>query len=240
MLFSATGRVTGLGAGVRLILAEDSQRLQELLAEALQRAGHCLDIVTTADALLAGVQTASYDLIIVDLGLPDGEGLDAIRTMRAAGISSPILIITARSGVDDRVAGLDSGADDYLVKPFNHAEFLARVRALLRRTPALQAQVLRRGNIELDQLNDELRCSGQLVDLRLSERRLLAVLMRRNGVVAKASLEEMLGGFGRERSSNAIEVLVSRLRKVLDDHPSGITIETVRGVGYRLREEVQP
>ena len=222
---------------MRLILAEDSERLRELLAELLENAGYRLDTVGTAESLLTSVAAINYDLIVVDLGLPDGEGLDAIRSLRSTGVTSLILVITARGGVDERIAGLDSGADDYLVKPFNHAEFLARVRALLRRPTEAHPPVLRRGRTELDDVNDEVRCSGQRIDLRLSERRLLAALMRRNGVVAKSALEEALSAFGRELSANAIEALVSRVRKALSDTQSGISIETVRGVGYRVREE---
>jgi DNA-binding response OmpR family regulator len=142
--------------------------------------------------------------------------------------------------VDDRVLGLDSGADDYLIKPFNNAELLARVRALLRRPPDLHGPLLTRGLTQLNEATGEVRCSGQHLDLRLSERRLLAILMRRCGtVVPKTALEEALSQFGRELSLNAVEVLVSRVRKALGDASSGLAIETVRGVGYLLREEVQ-
>jgi|GEM_PF-5656621 len=116
----------------RLLLVEDSER-QELLSESLDRAGYKLNIVATAAQLLSSVFALNYDLIIIDPGLPDGDGINAIRTLRAAGVSVPILIITARGNINDRIIGLDSGADDYLIKPFNHGELLARIRALLRR-----------------------------------------------------------------------------------------------------------
>jgi DNA-binding response OmpR family regulator len=199
-----------------------------------------LDVVATVADLFSSVAAVTYDLLIIDLGLPDGDGLAAIRDLRARGIMLPILIITARGSIDDRISGLDTGADDYLTKPFNHAELLARVRALLRRPSDLQGPVLRRGKTELDQSKDEVRCSGQLVQLRLSERRLLETLMRRSGaVVAKSAIEGTLSQFSRELSPNAVEALVSRLRKALSDANSGIAIETVRGVGYRLVEEEQ-
>ena len=182
-----------------------------------------------------------YDLIVVDLGLPDGDGLGAIRTLRSMGHSSPILIMTARGSVEDRVIGLDSGADDYLIKPFNHAELLARVRALLRRPSDLQGPVLKFGGVELDEARGEVSCSGKPIELRLSERRLLAVLMRRSGsVVAKSTIEDALSEIGRELSANAVEVLVSRLRKALSEGSTGVTIETVRGIGYRLRLNDEP
>ena len=226
---------------MRLLLAEDSERLQELLSESLKQAGYMLDVVATAAELFSSVAATKYDLLIIDLGLPDGDGLSAIRDLRATGMSVPILIITARGSIDDRIVGLDSGADDYLIKPFNHAELLARIRALLRRPSELQGPVLRRGRTEFDQAKDEVRCSGRSIQLRLSERRLLAELMRRSGaVVAKSAIEGTLSQSSRDLSPNAVEALISRLRRALSDAGSGIVIETVRGVGYRLTEEDEP
>ena len=223
------------------MLAEDSERLQELLSESLKQAGYMLDVVATAAELFSSVAATKYDLLIIDLGLPDGDGLSAIRDLRATGMSVPILIITARGSIDDRIVGLDSGADDYLIKPFNHAELLARIRALLRRPSELQGPVLRRGRTEFDQAKDEVRCSGRSIQLRLSERRLLAELMRRSGaVVAKSAIEGTLSQSSRDLSPNAVEALISRLRRALSDAGSGIVIETVRGVGYRLTEEDAP
>jgi two-component system response regulator TctD len=223
------------------LLAEDSERLQELLSESLKQAGYMLDVVATAAELFSSVAATKYDLLIIDLGLPDGDGLSAIRDLRATGMSVPILIITARGSIDDRIVGLDSGADDYLIKPFNHAELLARIRALLRRPSELQGPVLRRGRTEFDQAKDEVRCSGRSIQLRLSERRLLAELMRRSGaVVAKSAIEGTLSQSSRDLSPNAVEALISRLRRALSDAGSGIVIETVRGVGYRLTEEDAP
>lgn len=223
---------------MRLLLLEDSQRLQELLADSLSSAGYSLDAISTVAELFGTIASVNYDLVIVDLGLPDGDGLTAIRALRSSGFTAPILIITARGSIDDRVSGLDSGADDYLIKPFNHAELLARVRALLRRPTELQGPVLRKGRTEFDEAKSEVRCSGKAIDLRLSERRLLGTLMRRQGsIVTKTAIEEALSQFGRELSPNAVEALVSRVRKALAEADSGIVIETVRGVGYRLSEE---
>jgi two-component system OmpR family response regulator len=226
-----------MGREMRVLLVEDSDRLQELLSETLQGASYMVDVVATVSHLFSCVAVIDYDLFIIDLGLPDGEGLDAIRTLRSTGISKPILIITARGSIDDRVRGLDGGADDYLIKPFNHGELLARVRALQRRPDEFQGMVLRRGNTELDQATLEVRCSGRPIELRLSERRLLATLMRRSsGLVPKLAIEEALSNFGRELSANALEAQVSRLRKALSETGSGLSIETIRGVGYRLIE----
>ena len=225
---------------MRLLLVEDSLRLQELLADPLRRAGYGLDAVGTVAELLSSVAVVQYDLIIVDLGLPDGDGLSAIRSLRSLGHSTPILIITARGSIEDRVVGLDSGADDYLIKPFKHAELLARVRALLRRPSELQGPVFRYGEVELDEARGEITCSGKPIELRLSERRLLAMLLRRSGsVVPKSTIEDALLD-GRELSANAVEVLVSRLRKALGEGSAGVTIETVRGIGYRLRLDGEP
>src|SRR5215470_15297471 len=184
---------------MRLLLVEDNQRLSRLLAESLNRAGYGVDVVGTVAELLCSVALVPYDLSIVDLGLPDGDGLVAIRDLRNMGHGMPILVITARGSIEDRINGLDIGADDYLIKPFNHAELLARVRALLRRPTELHGPIL---------------CKGKRVNLRLSERRLLALLMRRaDGFVSKAAIELALSEFGREMSSNAVEALVSRTRK---------------------------
>jgi DNA-binding response OmpR family regulator len=225
---------------MRLLVVEDNQRLQELLADSLKGAGYGVDITGTVADFLGHVAAVPYDLVIVDLGLPDGDGLSGIRALRERGQSMPVLVITARGSIEDRVSGLDSGADDYLIKPFNHTEFLARVRALLRRPSELHGPVLCKGDLELDEANGEVRCTGRAINLRLSERRLLAILMRRgNVVVPKTAIESALSEFGREVSANAVEALVSRTRKALADAGSGIVIETTRGVGYQLREEAR-
>ena len=223
---------------MRLLLAEDNLRLQALLTQALNAAGFGLDAVGTVADLEVCAQSTAYDLIIIDLGLPDGDGLEALTALRARGVSTPVLVITARGTVDERVRGLDAGADDYLPKPFNNAEFLARVRALLRRPWEVIGPMIEVGNTSINVGNLEVACAGQPVDLRLSERRLLALLMRRAGtLVPKSTLESSLSEFGRDVSSNAIEALVSRTRRTLADAGSNVMIETVRGVGYMLKDK---
>jgi len=220
---------------MRLLLVEDSARLRELLSESLRGADYPLDIVGTASEFRAAIGSTDYDLLIVDLGLPDGDGLALIRQAREAGSTTPVLVITARATVDDRVAGLDGGADDYLVKPFNHTELLARVRALLRRPRALREPTVQVGNLVYSERTGEIHVEGKLLDLRPSERRLLALLIGRAGrVVPKAEIEEGLSDSGRELSPNAVETVISRLRKATDDGRAGIVIETVRGIGYML------
>ena len=223
---------------MRLLLVEDNPRLQALLAETLSVAGFGVDTAGTIADFRASAATTKYQLMIVDLGLPDGDALDAIRELRGQRVMTPILVITARGSIDDRVTGLDSGADDYMSKPFNNAEFLARVRALLRRQTELVGPIITVGNTSLDASSLDLTCNGVSVDLRFSERRLLMLLMRRVGAtVPKGALETSLSEFGRDISGNAIEALVSRARRTLAEAGSDIVIETVRGVGYMLRDK---
>ena len=222
---------------MRLLLVEDNPRLQSLLVETLNGAGYGLDAVGTIADLFASAAVVEYDLVIVDLGLSDGDGLTAIRRLRAEGRTMPILVITARGSIDDRVSGLDAGADDYLTKPFNNAELLARVRALLRRPTGVIGPLIEVGNTSINLANLEVLCRGAPVELRFSERRLLMLLMRRVGaLVPKSALETSLSEHGRDVSSNAIEALVSRARRTLTDAGSDVVIETVRGIGYKVEE----
>ena len=221
---------------MRLLLIEDSIRLQEALADTLRDAGYLLDIGATVAELEANASVVDYDLIILDLGLPDGDGLASLRSLRAKGNRATVLVITARDAIDDRICGLDSGADDYMIKPFNHAELLARIRALSRRPAELREPIVKVGNTILDQHSGDICTDSGPVDLRPSERRLLALLIRKNGkLLTRAVLEDALSELGRERSTNAIEVLMSRVRRALSESRSDIVIETVRGVGYILR-----
>ncbi len=222
---------------MRMLLLEDNARLRAVVGDSLRRNEYLVDAVGTAVAFRSAVAVVRYDLFIVDLGLPDGDGLTLIRELRAAGCEAPILVITAQAAIDARVSGLEGGADDYLVKPFHQAELLARIRALLRRPQSMRAQVMQAGLLSVDAETGEARANGQVLDLRLRERRLLILLMRRAGsVVAKSVIEAALSDFEHTLSGNAIEVIVYRLRKALDEKGCGVTIETVRGVGYVLKD----
>jgi two-component system, OmpR family, response regulator len=222
---------------MRMLLLEDNARLQAVVSDSLRTNEYLVDAVGTAAAFRSAVAVVRYDLFIIDLGLPDGDGLVLIRELRSAGCEAPILVITAQAAIDARVSGLEGGADDYLVKPFHQAEFLARIRALLRRPCSLRTRVMQAGSLSVDSETGEARVNAQVLDLRLRERRLLILLMRRTGsVVAKSVIEAALSDFEHTLSGNAIEVIVYRLRKALDDKASGVTIETVRGVGYVLKE----
>lgn len=222
---------------MRLLLVEDTERLVQLLTEVIHTAGWSIDSVTTVDEAKEAIRTVPYDLLVVDLGLPDGDGIELVRYIRQNRYQQPILIITARGSIDDKISGLDAGADDYLVKPFNHSEFLARCRAALRRPGSTSNPTLSAGKISYDPSQGIALCSNENLDLAPRERAVLEVLMRDTGrVVAKRKLEHALSEFGDEMSSNAVEVAVSRLRKKLEKFATETSLETIRGVGYLLRE----
>ncbi len=224
---------------MRLLLVEDTARLRDLLSEAVHAAGWRIDAVGALRDAEEAVATVPYDLLLVDLGLPDGDGLDLIRSARRAGKETPILILTARGAIEERIAGLDAGADDYLVKPFNHGEFLARCRALLRRAPHTAAPALAAGRLVYDIASGAVACGDVALALAPRERAVLEILMREAGrVVNKRKLEHALSEFGEELSSNAVETAISRLRRKLDGAETGVSLETIRGVGYLLRETV--
>jgi len=223
---------------MRLLLIEDTARLRELLVEAVHGAGWRIDAVGSLSEAEAAVACAEYDLLLVDLGLPDGDGLGFVRAFRRARKETPILVLTARGAVDERIAGLDAGADDYLVKPFNHGEFLARCRALLRRAPATVMPQLHAGRLIFDVAAGAVHAGDAEIGLAPRERAVLEILMRDAGrVVNKRKLEHALSEYGDELSSNAVELAISRLRKKLEAADTGTSLETIRGVGYMLREK---
>ena len=175
--------------------------------------------------------------MVLDLGLPDGDGLDILKRMRARGMAVPVLVLTARDGIDDRVGGLDAGADDYLLKPFALEELLARLRALLRRPGHALGVVLACGDVSLDTATRQVSVAGQPVQISRRETELLEHLLRRAGrVVPKRALEESLYGFDDDVSTNTVEAAVSRLRKRLVQTGATAEIHTLRGIGYMLVE----
>jgi DNA-binding response OmpR family regulator len=222
---------------MRMLVSKDDVHRSTTLRRTLRAAGYGVDIVTATAHLLSEARSARYDLLIIDRRLPNDDAIATVCHLRTEGCSIPILMISRKNKIKDRIGGLNAGADDYLTAPFNHHELLARIRALLRRPPAPASALLRAGNLEIDDVVGEVRCSGSPVKLRLAERRLLALLVRQAGkVVPRASIEAELSGLGRQRSTNAIEARVSRLRKALSRVAAAITIETVRGAGYLLSE----
>jgi DNA-binding response OmpR family regulator len=222
---------------MRLLLVEDEPRISELIKTALERAEFVVDAVRVrADAQEALANTA-YDAAILDLGLPDGDGLDLLAQLRPAGNHIPILILTARDAVEQRVLGLDAGADDYLVKPFAMSELIARTKALLRRPGAALGAILRAGNVMFDTIGRDASVGGIPLQLPRREAAILEHLLRRQGrVVPKGVLEEKLYGIDNELESNAVPVHVHHLRRKLEDARATAQIHTVRGIGYLLVE----
>lgn len=220
---------------MKVLLIEDNPRLAEYVSIGLGRAGFAIDAAAGASDGEEAMAVGDYDAVILDLGLPDRDGMTLLTEMRRKGNSTIVLILTARDGIDDRVGGLTSGADDYLVKPFAMAELAARLRALeRRRTNALEV-VLSRGNVRLDPNSREVWVDDRPVALSRRETDALEYLLRRAGrVVARAAMEEALYPMGEELASNAVDVLIHRLRKRLQEAEADVVIVTMRGVGYML------
>ncbi len=223
---------------MRLLLVEDNADLSATLPVQLGADGFSVDCVeTVADARLS-LAAAHYAAVILDLGLPDEDGLTLLGEIRRRSDPIPVLILTARSGVADRVNGLRGGADDYLVKPFAYDELVARLEALLRRPNQFIGRTLQFANIALDTQSRQVFVNGTPEVLSSREITVLELLMFRKGqVVPKKLVEDQLYGLSGEVSSNAVEVYVHRLRKQLSDHGAKVRIHTVRGVGYLLTEE---
>jgi DNA-binding response OmpR family regulator len=220
---------------MRLLLVEDNARLASLIREGLDRQGFAVDWCETVDGAEHALRINDYDLMLLDLGLPDGDGLDLVRGLRRRRDVMPILILTARGGLDDRVSGLDAGADDYLIKPFQIPELAARCRALLRRPGASLGTHLTVGNVVLDSAERSVTVAGAAIDATPREVALLECLLRRAGhVVAKPALEGALYSMDAEVTPNALEACVSRLRKRLASAVADVQIRTVHGVGYAL------
>lgn len=222
---------------MRLLLVEDSKRLGPLLRDGLDRDGFVVDWREDLEGAAEAAAGVAYDLILLDLGLPDGDGLDWVRRLRRAADLTPILVLTARGGLDDRVTGLDAGADDYLVKPFEISELAARCRAILRRPGQRISPVLTLGDLAFDVAARQAACGNTPIDLSRREGDLLEMLMRRAGsVVTRGVLEESLYAFNEPVTPNAVEVAVSRLRRKLDEAGCPDRLHTVRGLGYLMRD----
>ena len=220
---------------MRILIVEDEQALRETLVTQLQAAGFNVDAAADGEEGLYAGKEYPLDLAIIDLGLPKLSGIELIRQLRGMGKSFPVLILTARDRWQDKVEGLQSGADDYLAKPFHVQELLARVQALLRRSGGWSQPVLQCGDISLDTRSQVVSVGEKVVELTSFEYRLLEFLMLRAGeVISKAELTERLYAQDFERDSNVIEVFIGRLRRKLDPDGNRQPIETLRGRGYRL------
>ena len=220
---------------MRILLVEDDTLLANGIREGLEKAGFTTDHVLAAESAESALGLTHYDLAIVDIGLPRMNGLELIRRLRRRGLSLPVLILTARDGLDDRIVGLDLGADDYMVKPFELQELLARLRALIRRSRSATSSELNVGSICLDLARHTAAVNGASLDLTGREWEILQQLMLASpNVVAKQKMAESLSEWDNELTPNAIEIYISRLRGRL--HDSGVEIRTIRGIGYRLDE----
>ncbi|MGE5158127.1 MAG: response regulator transcription factor [Gemmatimonas sp.] len=223
---------------MRLLIVEDNEELAELLAKGLRTAGYETDILSTGGQARDVLQTTHYAAVILDLGLPDGDGLEILRELRERNNPVPVLVLTARGGLHDRVQGLRSGADDYLVKPFALEELIARLEAQLRRPGQLLGNWLRIANLSFDTQSRQVAIDDQPQVLSARETAVLELLMRSKGrVVSKKQVEDHLYGHSGEVASNAIEVYVHRLRKQLSDRGAKVQVHTIRGVGYLIAEE---
>src|SRR5215510_12770422 len=220
---------------MHLLLVEDEPALRESLSKQLKEAGFTVDSAADGEEGLYQGKEFAFDLAVVDLGLPKITGMEVIKRLRAAGKSFPILILTARDRWQDKVEGLQAGADDYVAKPFHFEELLARAQALLRRSGGWAQPVLRCGAVALDPRTQEVTVNGRRVDLTSFEYRILEYLIHRAGeVISKGELTERLYAQDFDRDSNTIEVFIGRLRRKLDPDDSIKPIETLRGRGYRF------
>ena len=216
---------------MRLLLVEDDSMIGEAARQGLRQEGHTVDWVRDGREADAAVAAAPYDAVLLDLGLPRRDGLSLLKSWRAHNVTVPVLIITARDAVSDRVSGLDAGADDYLVKPFDLDELSARVRAVARRRSGRAESVIRIGELEIESATKQVRWKGAEVTLSPREYALLEALANRPGAyLTRAQLEERLYGWDEEIASNAVEVHIHGLRRKLDPE----LIRNVRGMGYTL------
>lgn len=216
---------------MRILLIEDDETLGGAVRDQIAADGHAVDWMRGLNDAEDGVRAAAYDLILLDLMLPDGRGIDFLRRRRAAGDATPVIVVTARDRISDRIEGLNAGADDYLVKPFDLSELSARIAAVARRYAGNPNPLATVGELEIDLAARAVYRSGRAVDLTVKEWAIFEALVQRPGaILSKAQLEERLYAFDADVESNTIEVHVSRLRKKLGHD----VIETARGLGYRL------
>jgi len=220
---------------MRILLVEDDPTLAPLVARNLAAQGFVVDTAATARAAEQALEAGGFDAVLLDLSLPDGDGTDLLRGLRARRSNLPVIAVTARDGVDDRVSGLNLGADDYVVKPFATEELVARLRAVLRRPAEALGLRLAVGNVELDPTHGAVVVAGRGVNVPRKELAILELLMRRAGrVVARGAIEQSIYSLGDEIGSNAVDANISRLRRRLTESDADLVIHAVRGVGYML------
>lgn len=221
---------------MRILVIEDEHKLAGILKRGLQEHGYAVDIAYDGEDGLAFAETGEQDLIILDIMLPSLDGLEVARRLRARRMNTPILMLTARDAVDDRVRGLDSGADDYLTKPFAFRELVARVRALLRRDEMIKDPLLRVANLEVDTVSHEVRRDGRLIPLASKEYAVLEYLVRNaNRVLTRTQIAEHVWDYDFTAMSNVVDVYIRYLRRKLDDNFEPKLLHTIRGTGYQLK-----
>lgn len=222
---------------MRILLVEDDTLLGEGIRVGLRQDGYAVDWIKSGEAAEQALATDAFDLVVLDLGLPGRDGLSVLQHLRQAGNNTPVMILTARDTVADRIQGLDGGADDYLIKPFDLDELAARARALIRRSKGRTTPLLQHGSLTLDPASHQVIYKDQPVEMSPREFALLRILMENaDKLVSKTRLQETLYGWDQDVESNAVEVHIHHLRKKLDSE----LIETVRGVGYRLAKDHNP
>lgn len=223
---------------MRILVIEDDRKAAELLATGLKEEGLVVDVAGTAEAGDEMASVNTYAVIVLDWLLPDREGVAVCRDLRRRGVSTPILMLTARDALEDRVTGLDAGADDYLIKPYGFSELMARIRALLRRSDLSRPVVLRVADLELDTVSQIVARGGEPIDLTAKEYAILEVLMRHAGaVVPRSAVTEHVWVSEPDMSPNLLEVHLSRLRRKIDHGRRSSLIQTIRGRGYLIGDE---
>lgn len=223
---------------MRALIVDDEVKMAALLKRGLEEEGYAVDVAASGSEAVWLATENPYDVIVLDIMLPDIDGFEVCRKLRGARMWAPVLMLTARDSVDDRVSGLDTGADDYLTKPFSFAELLARIRALARRGSVARPTLLEVGDLTLDPVTRRVARAGRAIDLTSKEFALLEFFMRHPGaVLSRTTLIEHVWDFAYEGDSNVVDVYVRYLREKVDRPFGKKTIETARGAGYRLREE---
>lgn len=223
---------------MNVILIEDHADLSGLIADQLKANGMNCDTAFSGEQALETINPDLHDLIILDRGLPDMEGLELLKILREEGIKMPVLVLTAKDGLGDKVEGLNSGADDYLVKPFEMPELMARIHALYRRPMDTTAVIWQCGNIQFNPAESTITVNGQPTEFSVKEKRALERIMRLPGkVVSKDNLHAAMYGLGEEGTDNSVEVTIHRLRKKLDQAGANSEIKTLRGIGYVMKEK---
>ncbi|WDZ98449.1 response regulator transcription factor [Herbaspirillum sp. WKF16] len=221
----------------RIALLEDHERMADLVSRALAAAGIETDVYSSISQAAIGLEQIRYPALVLDRNLPDGDGLDLVRKLRARRIDTPCLMLTARDALHDRISGLEAGADDYLPKPFSMEELVARVRALMRRAPQQQSLAPEHGDVRIDPVESRMACGEESISLSPAELQLMLVLVRAAGaMVRRTALEAAAWGIGEPVTPNALDVALHRLRRKLTGIDSRLLITNQRGLGYALKE----